>query len=122
MTRRAGSARKRGAVHRLWSLLLVLIASSLVVTATVHAREFPGPVTLECTGFVHMEGDADQSQGDLEKAIPHHHGTCHGAAMSVPSPSTLKTASLDDALRPIAPAGDRLTSTGADPALRPPTA
>ena len=31
---------------RAWSLLLLLLASSLVMTATVHAREVPGLATL----------------------------------------------------------------------------
>lgn len=107
---------------RLWSLLLVMIASSLVMTATVHAREIPGQVTIECTGTVHTDGDADQSQGDADKAMPHHHGTCHGQSLDVPATDAESLMTRADSLRAV-PAPDRaMASHLVDPALRPPTA
>ena len=98
----------------------MLIASSLVVTATVHARELPGPMMIECSGTVHQDGDADQSQGDADKAIPHHHGTCHGQAMQVPSGGELLLGqTLAGTLGSVAD-DHMLASAGTDPALRPP--
>ncbi|OYX96368.1 MAG: hypothetical protein B7X90_11795 [Novosphingobium sp. 17-62-19] len=66
-------------------LMLCIIVTSLTAAAAVHANEFPNATTisattLECSGYVHSEGDRDQSQGDADKAVPHHHGGCHGAA------------------------------------------
>lgn len=72
-------------VSRLLRLLLVLIASSLVMMATTHAREFPAETVIDCRGQIHVEGDADRSSGDADKGIPHHHGTCHASAMDVPA-------------------------------------
>lgn len=106
---------------RLWSLLLVLLASSLVVTATVHAREIPGPATIECSGTIHSEGGADRAQGDADKAMPHHHGTCHGQAQTLPTAQTLSTFQ-SAGLRPLARTGAASPSHPVDPALRPPTA
>lgn len=121
MTGRPFRAKSR-AVNRILRLFLVLIASSLVMTATVHARELPGPLMIECSGTVHEDGDADQSQGDSDKAIPHHHGTCHGQAMQMPASGDLPASRALSGLLGFV-ADDRvLVSAGVDPALRPPTA
>jgi len=108
---------------RAWSLLLLLLASSLVMTATVHAREVPGQATtIECTGVVHVDGDADQSQGDADKAIPHHHGTCHGQALSIPQADAIPVTFNIEGARP-KPGFDALRAlSSVDPALRPPNA
>lgn len=58
--------------------------SSLLAAATVHAQERPYAPTIECSGVVHSEGDADQKQGDTDSAVPHHHGSCHGGAAFLP--------------------------------------
>jgi len=100
----------------------MLIASSLVLSVTVHARELPGPVVIECSGTVHEDGDADQSQGDADKAIPHHHGTCHGQAMQIPAGDELPSSRALAGLRGIAPDVRELASSAVDPALRPPAA
>lgn len=107
---------------RLWSFLLVMIASSLVMTATVHAREIPGQVTIECTGTVHTDGDADQSQGDADKAIPHHHGTCHGQTLNVPATDALSSMVRVASLRALLTSDRVMASHLVDPALRPPAA
>lgn len=65
-------------------LLLTLLVASLCVTATVHAREIAGTSVIECTGVIHSDGDADQSQGDADKGIPHHHSSCQGASAFMP--------------------------------------
>lgn len=68
-----------------WTILLVaLLMTSLTAAATVHAREQAGAISMECSGYVHSDGDADQSQGDSDQAMPHHHGSCHGAASLLP--------------------------------------
>ncbi len=113
---------KRGRVSRVFCLFLMLIASSLVTTWTVHAREFSGLTTIECNGAVHSEGDADQSQGDTDKAIPHHHGTCHGSSLDAPAGGTLTPMARTDGLRPFPAPTSSFTSRLVDPALRPPAA
>jgi len=115
-------AKRRAMLRRLWSLWLVVIASSLMMTATVHARETPGPVTIECSGAVHSDGDADQSQGDADKAMPHHHGTCHGQSLNVPATGLLSAVPRAGDMQ-LFPAPDAATASHlVDPALRPPAA
>lgn len=122
MTLRSVSTRRHAMLRRFWSLLLVMIASSMVMAATVHAREIPGPATIECSGAVHSEGDADQSQGDADKAMPHHHGTCHGQTLNVPATDVLPSMTRGDSLRPFPAPASAIASHLVDPALRPPTA
>lgn len=73
-------------MRRLGRFLLCLLSLSMLTTTLVHAQEVPNAraPTIECTGYVHSEGDADQTQGDADKAIPHHHGGCQGAPAFVP--------------------------------------
>lgn len=113
---------KTASVSRILRLFLILIASSLVMTATIHAREIPGPATIECSGAVHSEGDADQSQGDADKAIPHHHGTCHGSSLDMPASGALTSTTHTDGLRPFPASTTAFLSRPIDPALRPPAA
>ncbi|WP_442047600.1 hypothetical protein [Novosphingobium sp. YAF33] len=69
-----------------WGLsLLLMLLSSFLATSALHAAEMSGPVTMECSGYVHDEGDNDQSQGDADKGVPHHHASCHGGASFLPS-------------------------------------
>jgi hypothetical protein len=65
-------------------LLLWLMALSMLTTTAVHAQEFPTSAAVDCSGFVHSEGDSDESQGDADKAVPHHHTSCHSGFASVP--------------------------------------
>lgn len=71
-------------MRRLACYLLCLLTASLLTTTIVHAREVPGAPTIECSGYVHMDGDSDQTQGDADKAMPHHHGSCHSSSAFVP--------------------------------------
>lgn len=103
-------------------LLLWMIASSLVVTTAVHAREWTdAATTLECSGTVHSESDSDQSPGDIDKGVPHHHGSCHGQAAAVPPGASIgylfasASSFAGDPARFLRP-------RSVDPALRPPTA
>jgi hypothetical protein len=109
-------------MSRILRLFLVLIASSLVMTATVHARELPGPMTIECSSTIHHDGDADQSQGDSDKTVPHHHGTCHGQAMQVPASGDLPLSRAVAGLLGGVGNDRFLASASIDPALRPPSA
>jgi hypothetical protein len=122
MTSRATSRKRRPMLRKLWSLLLVMIASSLVVTGTVHAQERPGNVMIECSGAVHSEGDADQSQGDSDKAVPHHHGTCHGPSLNLPATDDLAAMVRADGMRPFPGSDTAIASRLVDPGLRPPAA
>jgi len=61
-------------------LLCCLFLASLMTTGTVHAQESLSVPTLECSGTVHSEGDADQSSSDSDKNMSHHHSGCHGFA------------------------------------------
>lgn len=103
-------------------MILCMIVTALTVTATVHAREDAGPSAMECSGYVHSDGDRDQTQGDSDQAVPHHHGGCQGAASLVPG--KIITPTLFDLS-----AGPRLMATSAvlapwtpGPNLRPPIA
>ncbi|WP_255326156.1 hypothetical protein [Sphingobium sp. EM0848] len=110
------------AMRRLGYYLLCLLTASLLTTTVVHAREIPNGPTIECSGYVHTDSDSDQSQGDADKAMPHHHGSCHGSAAFVPM-----TAS--DALLPVpvdmpsrAPTAVVPKRWAIGPGLRPPIA
>jgi len=69
-------------LRRTWILLLCLLASSLMATATVHAQESYGAGRISCEGIAHVDGDADQVPADGDQALPHHHATCHGHGLS----------------------------------------
>jgi hypothetical protein len=109
-------------VFRRARLLLCLLVASLFVTATVHAQEISLSSMIDCSGVVHSNGDADQSKGDADKAVPHHHGSCQGPSAFAP---IITSGDLPIALAaPTAP--EHVTtaihrwSTG--PGLRPPIA
>jgi len=107
-------------VHRGF-LLLCLIVGSLVATSVVHAREVPNLPTLACSGVVHTEGDADQSPGDADPGVPHHHG-CHASSVFLPGAANYVRAFPPSAVRPLGmtPAPPERWSVGPD--LRPPIA
>lgn len=104
------------------TLLLGLLALSLTTTATVHAREFPANTSIECTGIIHQDGDSDQSQGDADKTVPHHHGTCHGQVANIPVGNTLTLTHFAGELGTPRAADDTRPSSPGEPGLRPPSA
>jgi len=111
-----------GPMSRWGVSLLLMLLSSFLATAALHAAEISGPVTMECSGYVHDEGDADQSQGDADKGVPHHHANCHGGASFLPSRDM--DPQLRSALKECVPAA-RSQGLGrwiAGPDLRPPIA
>ncbi|KQN92034.1 hypothetical protein ASE90_04620 [Sphingomonas sp. Leaf67] len=107
---------------RAWSLLLMLLLSSLVLATTVHASESAGPATVECSGPVHSDADTGPDGSDNDKAALHHHGNCHAGTFSVPQRGALNLFSLVT-VNPATLAQVRRTPSRAiDPALRPPAA
>jgi hypothetical protein len=103
-------------------LLLCLLVASLFVTATVHAQEISLSSMIDCSGVVHSNGDADQSKGDADKAVPHHHGSCQGPSAFAP---IITSGDLPIALA--APAAPEHATTAihrwsTGPGLRPPIA
>jgi hypothetical protein len=102
--------------------LCCLFLASLMTTGAVHAQESPSVPTLECSGAVHSEGDADQSSGDSDKNISHHHSGCHGfaacARVSDQSPLSLILVSKPTTLSDTPP----MARSATGPQLRPPIA
>lgn len=109
-------------MHRWGLLILCLLVTSFTTSAAVHASEFSSSTILECSGYVHTDGDADETQGDADRAVPHHHGNCHGAASVIPAkplaPILIDLHLVQKAVANSAPLG--LWTTGPD--LRPPIA
>lgn len=107
---------------RRMTVILLALMLSLVTTATVHAQEFSGTSVLECTGFVHSKDDSDQSQGDADKAVPHHHTSCQNAHAFIPA-SALPALLLRPACM-ILPGDDAVLNHrwSSGPGLRPPIA
>ena len=48
------------AMRRLGRFLLCLLSLSMLTTTLVHALEVPSAPTIECSGYVHSDGDMDQ--------------------------------------------------------------
>ena len=109
-------------LRRWWLLLLGLLACSLVVTASVHARESLGTPEISCGGEVHAEGDRDQVPADADQGIPHHHGTCHGHAFALEAGEQVSSLRQRLSTQVFARRGHSLASLSVDPALRPPRA
>ena len=103
-------------------LLFLLLMTSLIGSTIVHAREFPTGATLECSGEIHYEGDTDQSPGDSDKGVPHHHGSCHGHCLFTPVSGTSHDLSCGVPAKFCFPASDVYARWWAGPPLRPPMA
>lgn len=119
------TARRRLSMARLMLrhgiIMLCLLVTSLITAATVHVSEAEAAPAFECSGFVHSEGDQDQSKGDADNAIPHHHGNCNGAAF-IPANSQEVEAIAPAFLRPFVLAQIVPARWTAGPDLRPPIA
>ena len=122
MTLRSPAAMPGAMLRRAWVLLLCLLASSLMATATVHAQEGYGAAPASCEGAVHVEGDADQVPADGDQPFPHHHATCHGHGLSAPTASPAFLLVTNRGERPSASGTSRLAKRMTDPALEPPRA
>ena len=110
-------------MSRHWGhFLFILLAFSLVATATLHAREALGATATTCSGEVHAEGDGDQVPPDADQGVPHHHGTCHGHAFALETDAQSAGQRHRASSQTFARGGHGLTSLSVDPALRPPRA
>lgn len=109
---------------RLTALFLCLmLALSLGLGSVAHATEGVACVDgTEASSLEHSEGDADQVQGDADKAYPHHHGGCHGHHVGIPFTPDTGVAAGKLRLAPLAWSHDRIAPVASDPALRPPQA
>jgi hypothetical protein len=107
-------------LRRAWLLLLCLIASSLVATATTHAQESYSAAEISCGGAPHAEGDADQLPADGDQPVPHHHGTCHGHNLTATSASASLSPMTIVREAPDASGASRLARRTIDPAIEPP--
>jgi hypothetical protein len=103
-------------------LLLCLLASSLLATATVHAREGYAAPETSCGGAAHVEGDADQVPADGDQPFPHHHGTCHGHGLGAPVASSTFLPTLIEREAPDTSRTARLARRIIGPAFEPPRA
>lgn len=110
------------AMRRLGRFLLCLLSLSMLTTTLVHALEVPSAPNIECSGYVHSDGDMDQTQGDTDKAMPHHHGGCHGSSAFVPTLANSDMISLALTAPVVIPQPISSKRWAIGPNLRPPIA
>lgn len=120
MTGRSPAANAGSMLRHALLLLLCLLASSLVATASIHAQEGFGTAEIACGGTVHVEGDADQVPADGDQPVPHHHGACHGHSLTAPVASPALLAMMIAGEVPKATGTSRFASRMVGPALEPP--
>ncbi len=103
-------------------LLFCLLVSSLIATTSIHAQEALYASGVECAEAGYSESDENQSSNDMEKAVPHQHGGCHGHHISIAANAAASDTLVRDGdlLLPRDAVG--LEHSGIDPALRPPIA
>lgn len=81
-----------GRFGRLIALISLVLAFGM--GSIVHAAEpFDCVDTSESAAAGHSDFDADQTSGDINKAYPHHHSTCHGHNVATP-PAGVSVASV----------------------------
>jgi hypothetical protein len=71
---------------------------------------------------MHVDGDADQSKGDFDKAVPHHHGSCQGQFLDLPAPGALVPVVAVVSVKPFPTGLAARPSRAVNPGLRPPAA
>lgn len=106
-----------------WALLIAcMLLTSLTASTAIHARELSGAIGVDCAGYVHSQGDRDESPGDADNMVQHHHASCHGMAAVLPG----KAVSTDAVMLPMArPTQLRTAALGrwiSGPDLKPPIA
>lgn len=100
----------------------MLVASSLVVTAAVHARELPGTTMLDCTGTGFETGSQHEEGQSSKGSGPHQHGNCQTPMLDMAGGDTAALAlGFTTNAHPILDNNPLRTITSA-PALRPPQA
>ena len=105
-------------------LVASLMVAVMLWTANVaHAAEAFGCVEVSAEALGHFDGDQDQTPGDTDRAVPHHHaGGCHGhhnatAADGDDVPATVSAPALI-----VRWTDSRVSGRGPPAALRPPIA
>lgn len=113
-------------MHRLIAMIAcVAMLFSLAGGSVAHAMEPIGCVEAPAKTGVdadHVDGDTDQVPMDGEKGYPHHHGGCHGHHIAAPVADAVSFDGLIPSSAMRMEGGDRHTTSGGDPALRPPQA
>jgi hypothetical protein len=110
-------------MHRLLPLFacLMLVLTLWAGTAAHAAESLVAVENASSMTWEHSPGDADEVPADADKAVPHHHGLCHGHDVGFPlefnAPIQGAIVGLQG-IRPVPTLGTRQT----DPALRPPNA
>jgi hypothetical protein len=100
-------------------LMLVL---NLWAGTVAHAAETMVPLeNASSMNWEHSAGDADEVPADADKAVPHHHGLCHGHDVGVPLEFSAPMQVAIAGLRGVR-AVRALGATQTDPAQRPPNA
>jgi len=108
----------RGFLPSISALLLVL----MLWAGAAHAAETFGCIEVTSKSAGHFDGDRDEVPADADKAVPHHHGGCHGHHVGIADEATLSgTAFVGGGVLALRPHD---ASAGAEPdtALRPPIA
>lgn len=103
-----------------WLLILCLLASSLIATASVCANEASSTATISCSGATDAHDDAGQSPGNNEEGTPHNHAVCHGHGVTVVLPVPALAPVMVSRAAPRASQPVRLARRTIDPALKPP--
>ena len=71
-------------MRRWLSLIGTLMLVLMVWTGTTaHAAEAMGCIEVSAESTGHFDGDRDEVPADSDKAVPHHHGGCHGHHVAV---------------------------------------
>ena len=103
-----------------WLLLQCLLASSLVLTATLHAQESYGVTDTNCAAPSHVGEKAEQIPADSDQPVPHHHGTCHGHNLTAPVASPAFLPVMTAGGTPGSSTTSHLLDRTIGPALEPP--
>ena len=109
---------------RRWLTIIgtMMLAVMIWTGTTAHAAEAMGCVEVSVDAAGHFDGDRDEVPADSDKAVPHHHGGCHGHHIAVADDDGSEAgADADPGNRADLPETD---IPGAEPgtALRPPIA
>lgn len=104
-------------------IVMCLVSLSLIAGTIAHAAEPIGCVDSNvAVGVGHSDGDRDQVPSDEGKAMPHHHGGCHGHQIGEPVKSGFATQVHLRTVPTFLPNAKGRVSGSTDPALRPPKA
>ncbi|MGQ0589777.1 MAG: hypothetical protein ACT4N8_09640 [Sphingosinicella sp.] len=109
---------------RRWLTLIgtLMLAVMIWTGTTAHAAEALGCVEVSADSFGHFDGDKDEVPNDSDKAVPHHHGGCHGHHVAVTGDGGTASPSPAEAVTRILGIADRIPDADPGTVLRPPIA